>query len=394
MSINIPTTAQIQAQNQANIEGRLNQTTPAANKAFNTVVATTEAMMFTSTYKYAQDRILAVLASTSQGSDLDIIGVEYGTPRAQAVACVASITVTSTPGTVIPALTYWTSPTGGQYYTTVQVTTTGTDLVGVTAFTPGSSSTLSVNTTLTVVNQIAGMNITAPVSSVTMAGADTELDPAYAARLLVIIQRPGGGGSASDYKAWTSAVSGVANAYPFTGPPAGSGITPEPPQRTVYVEANANIDPSGNGIATSGLLAAVTTAIQYDPNTGLARQPLGMTMGTLYVQSVIRTGFYVQISSLVVPSGQTSACQAGILAALTTYYLSVHPFCDGVEPVFQRNDQISQGAVAQVMQGVCQTYGAYFTSASFGTSSMTGPFLSNYQLGQNEKAKLLQVAYL
>lgn len=116
MSIELPTTQEIIDQNIANLEARLNQTTPAAERAFNRVLAAMEGMAYTSLYKYAADRILAVLAQTAKGTDLDLLGGEYDVSRQQATAAVLTITLTGTNGTQIPAGTVLIGDSNGELY--------------------------------------------------------------------------------------------------------------------------------------------------------------------------------------------------------------------------------------------------------------------------------------
>ena len=137
----IPTTQQLVDQAKAFMESRLNQTTPASDRAFNTVVAVMFALSYTSQYKYAADRFLAALVQTAKGSDLDLLGAEYAIARHQAVAAVLTLTLTGTNATVIPAGAVFVSPGTGSLYTnnasgTIAV---GTVTLTVTATDPGSS---------------------------------------------------------------------------------------------------------------------------------------------------------------------------------------------------------------------------------------------------------------
>jgi hypothetical protein len=159
-------------------------------------------------------------------------------------------------------------------------------------------------------------------------------------------------------------------------------VTPNaPPARSVYVQS-AN-DP--NGIASAGILALVTAAIQKNA-AGLANQPLGLTMDSLYVVPIICTLFYVQITSLTVPSGQIGTVQTAVLAAVQDYFAGIFPYCDGVDPPFTRNDLITQTSLGAAVQAVLNAYGASCQAVGFGTSP--GAFLSTYQLGQGECAAM------
>ena len=330
MSITIPATQDLVTLYRAYIEARLNQTTPASDKAYNTVLAVAMSMATTALFKYAVDRDLARLAQTATGADLDFLGAEYGTPRNQAVAWQGTVTLTGTNATVIPAGWIFIAAGSGALYTNNASGTIalGTVTLTLTAQLAGASGNLSGGATFTLQSQIAGATGTPTVASTTVTGTDTETDDAYRVRVLSVQQSQGGGGNASDYRIWSQTVAGVVKAYPYAGPPTGSGITSEPPMRTVYVECATSIQ--ADGIAPGGLLTQVRTAITTDPNTGLARQPLGLTDGSLYIQAITCTPIYVQISSLTVPSGATAACKTALLAALTAYFLKVTPFCVGV----------------------------------------------------------------
>ena len=379
-------------QNIANIESRIGQTTPPADLAYNNVVATMEAMGQTALAKYAADRTLAVLAQTAQGADLDLLGAEYGVTRNQAVAAVLTITITGTNATVIPAGTVFIGVSNSALYTSQADGTiaVGTVTLTITAQAAGVSGNLGNGNTLSLQSTIAGATGIPTVASTVTTGADAETDDAYRPRVLSVQQSQGGGGNASDYRIWAQSVDGVVRAYPYAGPPAGSGLTSEPPMRTVYVECATSIQ--ADGIAPGGLITQVRAAITTDPDTGLARQPLGLTDGTLYIQAITRTQMYVTVTGLSVPSGQTAQCQTAIAAALTAYFLSVSPFVTGVDPAFGRNDSITNPSVAKVVQGVLVAYGASALSVFFGTSA--GVSTGFYTLGMGEKAKLGAVAYL
>ncbi len=389
MGVDIPTTQQQVAQNIANLEGRLTQTTPAADKAYNKVLAVMEAMGYTSLYKYAVDRIMAVLVATARGPDLDALGFEYGLPRYQATAAVVTITLTGTNTTVIPAGTVFVYPGSGALYIsqTSGTITAGTVTLTLTAQAPGSSGNLSNGSTLALQSVIAGATGVPTVSSTFTTGTDTELDPAYAQRIFSVQQSPATGSNAASYRLWAQTVAGVVNAYPYAGFPPNSG---SPPMRTVFVECSTSIQ--GDGIAPQGLLTQVQTAITIDPATGLALQDLGLTNSTLYVQAIIRTAMYVQVTGLSVPSGQTSSCQAAIVAALTTYFLAITPFVAGVDPSFGRNDTITNLSVSKIVQGVLNSYGASAQNIGFGP--VAGTFVSIYQVAPGEKAKLGGIAYI
>jgi hypothetical protein len=381
MPVTIPTTAQQAAANKANIEARLNQTSPAADKAFNNVIATTEAMAYTSLYKYAADRTTANLVISAQGSDLDYLGQEYGIARFTAVSAVVTATLTATDATIVPIGTIFTCPANGlQYQTTAQYTApypggAGTGFtLSLSCTTAGSGGNLSAATTLNIQSPIAGAGTVTTVASTVTTGADAELDPAYCGRILSYIQTIPNGSNSASYRLWAQSVAGVARAYPYGGSPYGSGITSYPGMRTIYVKCTTAVQPQGIAPGSwtpatqvgVGLIGQVAAAIITNQSTGQANQDLGLVPTTLYVLPITVTPIFVTISTLSVPSGLTSACQADIITALQTLLLGVQPYIAGVDPVYGRNDTVSGGQLYSVVQGVLTAYGATIQSLAFG----------------------------
>lgn len=391
MPITIPTTQELADQNLANLEAKLNATTPAADRAFNAVLAIMEALAYTSLYKYAADRSLAAYVMTATGEDLDNWGAEFDVPRDLAISAILTLTLTGTDGTVIPAGTHFIAEANAaEYVSQASVTiASGTCAPVVAAAAPGTSGNLIVSDTLVLVNQIVGATGVPTVAAVTTLGTDDEPDDAYRIRVLDRQRSQGGGGNLADYRSWSQEVEGVSRCYPYSGPPTSSGLTPSPPMRTLYIECDTTIH--ADGIAPTTLLDDVRAAVTTDPLTGLARQPLGLTDATLYVEAITRSSIYVLITGLSVPSGQTAACQTAIAAALSTHFLGLVPFVQGLDPAFGRNDTITTLTVSRTVQAVLNAYGASALAVAFGLSAIT--FTSSYTLGQGERAKAGTVSY-
>lgn len=392
MSETIPTTQELVDQTIAFIESRLNQTTPASDIAYNAVMGAALGMIGTTLLKYAANRLKASFVASAQGADLDYLGSqpEYNTPRNPAVQCQCVVSMAGTGSTDVPQGTVFIHvPTGSFYTSNADAPVTGGySTPTLTAQVAGASENANIGDTFALQTPITGITGVPTVTAVNVTGADAEQDPAYRVRLNDAAQSVATGSNAASYRQWGQSVAGVVRCYPYSGPP--TGITPAaPPMRTVYVECATSIQ--ADGIAPAGLLVQVRTAITTNAATGLANQDLGLTDASLYVQAIIRTGFYVTITALNVPSGQVANCQAAILAALTTYFLSITPFCTGVDPSFNRNDTITNPSVSKIVQAVLTQYGASAANIGFGVTPTT--FNSSYQVGMGEKAKLLSVTY-
>lgn len=163
-----------------------------------------------------------------------------------------------------------------------------------------------------------------------------------------------------------------------------------PGDRTVFVEATESIDP--DGIAPQSLLDDVRDYINTDPITGKARPPLGMTDENLFILSITRTAFSVEIRDLVVDSDLEADTKEKIEIEVDAYFRGVFPFIEGVDPPASRNDVITDLTVSRVIQGVLDRYGA--TAGGVGIYFTAGIFFPSYVLGQGELAKAGPITYV
>jgi hypothetical protein len=381
--MNIPPTIDIFEQNLARFEAQLNQTSPLNDKAFLKVVSAEEAILFTSLYKYGIFKAKQNLATTADEEGLTDLGNEYGVPRKSAVAAVLTAELPGTDPTVIPATRTFVGDSNGVRYSldSSATTTGGIATLSLTAQDAGTTGDLiPAQDTLTIDTQVAGAETVATVTATQTTGADQENLEDWRTRILDVIRAPGGGGNAADYRNWSQEVAGVARAYPYAGDPAGSG---SPPERTVYVESTVAIDP--DGIPPQSLLDDVRDSITTDPDTGLSRQPLGLTDDTLFVEPITRTEFFVRITGLTVDASIETAVKDEIDTQIVSYFRGLRPFVDGIDAPIERNDLITDLTVSDVVQDVLKANGGSAQSVAF--DIVSGGSIPEYQLGQGETAK-------
>jgi len=163
-----------------------------------------------------------------------------------------------------------------------------------------------------------------------------------------------------------------------------------PGDRTIYVEADASIDP--DGVPPQSLLDEVRNTINADPDTGRSRPPLGETDQTLFVEPISRTEFHVRIAGLDVPPDQEAAAKADIETDLRTFFQNAIPFVVGLDFEPDRTDFITNLTVAATVQDILSIYGGSASSIIFGL--IAGADLQFYQLSQGELAKLGGVDYV
>jgi len=392
MALKIPTVKEATEQNVTTFESELNQTVPLTTQAFLRVLSFIQAGSQTQLYKYGAERSLQNFALTATEIDLDRIGNEYGVARKVAVAAVLDIQIVATTGTIIgPTNSYIGDSNGVRYIPDAQGTAVD-DLLDltVTAQVTGVVGNLSVGATLTIESPVAGASSKATVTAVDTLGTERELDDSYRERILSEIRTVGGGGNAVDYRTWAEQTPGVRRAYPYAGRPSGTSY---PGERTVYIEAETSLDP--DGIADQNLLDAARDYIDHDPDTEQTRTPLGLPNldeETLWVESISRTGIYIEIRNLTVDVDVEAQLKSDIEDSLSVYFRALGPFVDGVDVEIERDDSITSISIATIVQSLFVQYGAYASGIGFGTS--IGVFIDFYQLNPGEKAKLEQITYI
>lgn len=391
MALSVPTIRQVFDLNLANIEAKTGQSTPANDRAYNRVIAQNEAGNFTTLYKFALYRVKQVLALTAI-EGLDDLMRNYGLTPKSAVKAVLTATIPAVVGSgaQINSSDYFVGDANGViYYPDATYTeVAGVITLSLTASTAGVIGNLSPSTpdTLTIGHVKPGIETAATVTGVTTTGAEAETSDAKRVRLLDKIRAPGGGGDSADYRNWAQQTPGVFRAFPFAGNPTyletGAGSI-YPGERTVYIECDASID--ADGIPPAYLLDDARDYITTDLDTGRARQPLPLIDSDLYVEPIIRTEFYVEITGLSVSADVEVQTKADITTALTAYFSAIIPYIDGLDFIGDKNDIVTVPTITKEVQSVVSSAGGTFTSLRF---NIGAGFIPSYQVGANELGKL------
>ena len=391
MAIVIPILKDVADANLNRFQSKINQTSPLNDKSFLRTLSVNEAAIAISLYKYGAERAQQNLVASATDKDLDRIGEDYGLPRKQATPTILTFTLPGTNGVTIFATNTFVGDFNGANYipTADNIITGGVATIQAIAETPGESGNLNVTDTLTIAEQVAGAESVATVISVDQTGTEKETDVEYRVRIFDKQRSNGGGGNTADYREWAQETPGVVRAYPYTGRPIDDPLA-GPPARTVYIEASTSIDP--DGIAPASLLTDARSYITTDPVTGIARQPLGLTDDTLFVQSIQRTAIHVEIRNFDSDPVKELQIKSDIETALTNYFAQIEPFVDGLDPDFLRNDLITDLTVSAIVQDVLEAGSASATGVGFGLS--IGSFLPSYFLDPGERTKLGTITYI
>ena len=388
----IPTTQSLVDRNVSAFESRLGQDVPLQDKAFLRVLAVLEAIGEASAYRFSTEQIKQNLAITATGDDLERIGADIGIIRKPAEAAELRITMPATTGADLsPSIGFVGDSNGVRYYHAAFASEAGGIIeVVVTAEDEGAVGNLQVSDTMTIISQVAGVGSTATVTVVENIGADKEDQEVYRRRVLFRQAAVAGGGDAASYKEWGEEVAGVETIYPYAGKPYGSVDPSFPGDRTLYVEATTDVDP--DGIAPQALLDEVKEQVQIPDDTDRERPPLGLEDSNLYVESISRISIYVVVIDLVITADLLSRAKSDIEDALTTYFLAIAPFVEGVDAPQSRNDKITTPTVTSIVQDVLTALGGTSTGVTFSLSS-GGAVIDEHVLVPGVKAKLGAVAY-
>lgn len=391
MSFQIPTTQESFDQLLANIEARINQVSPLLARAFNRVIAGSVSLVITGLYKFGAERAKQSLALTATGDDLEDIGADRGVIKKKAVAAAVTVDVAGTNGITIPSTISWVAASNGlRYFAAADVViAAGIATLSLTCEETGAVGNLNNGETLSISAQISGAATIATVTGTTTTGADEEEQETYRARVLTAQRVTTGGGNAADNRIWAEETAGVRRAYPYAGQPLGSGVTSEPPERTVYVEAQVSIDP--DGIAPPALLADVRTSITTDPETGFERQPLGLTDETLFVESITRLGLFIEVQDLLVDPSKEAQAKQDIEGAIDLYLANVLMFVGGLDFEGDRNDTLSIASIGGVVDDALRATNGSATTVRFGFDVLL--LETRYQLRPGELVKRDTITY-
>jgi uncharacterized phage protein gp47/JayE len=137
---------------------------------------------------------------------------------------------------------------------------TGNDTITLRALTAGTGSQLNIGDTLSLTSPIAQMNTQVIVNSIDTNPLDAEDLEAYRRVIIQSFQQSPTGGSAVDYRLWSSDANGVSQIYPY----ASNGNINE---IDLYVEAVLSDSIDGKGTPSASLLLAVQSVIEFNPNS-------------------------------------------------------------------------------------------------------------------------------
>jgi hypothetical protein len=393
MSLQIPTTAELNAALIAALEAAFGQTIPIWAKAFLRVFPKSLAGLLTILYKYGGSMFLQMFVQYAGTETITVNGkrliplVEWGrlvgagdpTPATRAEYDI-TVTVVNQTGSLAINTPYRNPFTGVIYLTLADVPLTAPTVTArIRAYRDpenndgkGEIGNMEIGRAeVSLVTPLPDVLTDALVITEIVTGVDAESWEEYRQRVIDRFRSQPQGGAPIDYRLWGVEAAGIIRIYPYKG---------DPGEVDVYSEADTSISP--DGIPTAGQLAAVEAAIELDV-TGLAsRRPVSSLVNSL---PITRSAFNVTISGLQ-GAADPDALEDLIEESLVTYFLSREPFIPGLS-LGARLDNVTRAAIGGVIQDTASAYGAIYDYVIVDKVSGPGDF-SVYVLTEGEKAKL------
>ena len=397
MALAVPTTASINATIIAQLEASLSQTIPLLPKAFSRVLSKALAGVFILVYKYAGFMFLQLFVAFAQNRDTEINGTTVNPLQAWGVLIgvglpddatqaelVISVTVNSQTGSIPAGSQVRRADSGVVYLTQADVALDASTVsVGIKASSDedggdgsGAIGNLSIGDVVSFANPLASIERDATVASIDVTGADAETTEVYRTRIINKFQARPQGGAYADYRDWATGVTGIINAYPYTGDTAG--------EIDVYVEATEASSGSADGIPTGAQLTEVAAAIQLDVAGKASRRPVGAAVN---VYAITRSEFDITVIGLDVPDEVT--VKANISTGVDEHLRTRDSFITGLS-VLPRDARVTLAAVGGVIDGIVNAAGGAVGQIILEKSSVV---LIAYTVGKGERAKLGAIDY-
>lgn len=364
----IPTPAEIKDRIVADLNNKLNQTTPALPKAFNNVLAGALAGVIVLLYRAITWVYRQIFPQTADDASLRLLGAIVNVFPLSAVFAVIECDVPGDNGYTPPEGTLFRSASSVVYkITSTEVIAGGSATVQMTAQESGESGNLPDGSELSIVSPDPQLTGTATINSTITSGDDAESDDSFRTRVISEYQKRKTGGAPADYEAWGLEAPNFDWISPLDSPTT-AGI----------VQVYGRVDNQTDGIPTGTQLDELELYLTTDPDTGLrTRHPIGPPVETI---AITRRVFDVEI---FIQNG-TTQLESDITDAVIEYIANQQPFNEAINTI--RIDTISEGGIADVGNDIANPQGATVTAVTL-TDVDTSTAIQSYQLFGGEFGK-------
>lgn len=346
MTIDIQSLVDYRDQILIDIESKTNQDTPPVDIAYNRIFANAFAGVALLNKLHNIDQRKECFPQTAtEELGLPLWGELTNRPRGLAVSAENIVRITGTNGTVVGTFgqgPVWKGTDGNLYDTSVGGTIAGGILdITIKARTPGEQGTLSVSATVTLTETSTGIDSTATVQSVSIAGEEQESVDSWRVAIIQITAYPPNIGTSSWFFTESSTVDGVTRVFPYSD-------IDLPGRVEIFVAADGNVD----GEPTPAQLAAIEDLFTDAPNDVM------WAHGTLPNGDKRIEAFASPVDnySVVITDGSPALSQDlkdKIEIAIDNYFLTRSPYIRGLS--IEDYGAVEKVAVITVSQNVIES---------------------------------------
>lgn len=378
----------------AGLETELNTTFRLLPKSFVRVLAKVCAGTFITLYKQQAWMFLQMFVDTATFDEVEVLGhrirplVQWGelvgigspSPATQWTGTM-KVTVTAVNTYLEKGVQLKNSATGKIYVVTEnKLLANASEYVSIKCAEAGTVGNLEIGDKLTTVSPLSNIDRACEVTAVGVTAVDSESEADYRGRVKNRWREQPQGGSLSDYRRWAGEVTGVLNTYIYKEDTTASGVL-------IYVAVTE--DTSADRVPTAAKLLEVGAACDYDPETGLARKPIGAVIdpagnGTYTnIRAVTVVKFDVYITGF--DGTELATFKASSKENLKQYFLQREPYVRGLSVDSNRTDRISVSNLIGIENEIAESVSGYFNAITLKKGSAT---ISSYTLGRGELAAL------
>ncbi len=363
--IRIPTTNELYLSIKGDLEASESITIPIFGKSVIRVFAAVQAakikLLYLTLGNLQKNIFIDTAQPEAQGGTLERFGrVKLGRDPFPPQAAQYSVTVTGTPGAVIPAsYTFKSDDTslnpGVLFILDIAYTmVTTSDNITIRALTAGLDSKLNVLDTLTGTAPLANVDKITTVASEVVAPLAAEDIELYRQKGLNSYRLEAQGGAPSDYRLWSADAQGVQQVYPY----AKSGFASE---INLYIEATPEDSEDGKGTPGAAIIAAVEEVVNRNPDITLSLNERGRRPATAIVnyEPITVKEINIEIVSYV---GNTAAITASNLSGLTDMVNAIRPFVAAADVASEKNDILDNNRIIATLISIRP--GAVFTGVN------------------------------
>ena len=215
MPFNRPPLDLLIARSAASMQSRLPGTDAVLRRSLSGIVARMSAGTEHGLYGYLDWLARQLMPDTAEEEHLDRWAVTWGVSRKAAGHASGDVSITGTPGAVLPEGTICLRSDAVRY-AVVSDATVGEDGTGtafLSAVDAGMAGNAPIGTILAFASPVSGLDSQIQATDGLTGGTDEETDESLKSRLLATIQRTPMGGTQADYEQWALEVPGVTRAF-------------------------------------------------------------------------------------------------------------------------------------------------------------------------------------